>query len=267
MKLSELKEKEIVIYGTGHVGHKFLGILRRYGLEHQICCFAMTQRPSIGFTIEGIPVYAIRDIPIDKNTVVCLAVHDSLREELEREVRRVTEQYVWIYPDLYGWIMGQAEQTKVWIEIAALLQNYRKDFRLAVRLAAIEQQEGKNSFGFDYYIRAQMLHCDVHTARKRLERFRKLIIDWNGLDIQNIPPLSLNQKKEVIDGNHRLALAVYHRQKRILCDIYTTELSAEEIHGPEAMLIKETLQSQGTFSPEETWALGKIQKQYMAFIS
>lgn len=265
MKLSELEEKEIVIYGTGHVGHKFLRVLRQHGLEHQICCFAVTKRPGAESSIEGIPVYGIQDILVNKNTLVCLAVHDSLREELEREVRRVTEQYVWIYPNLYGWIMGEAEQTEVWRETAALLQNYRKDFRLAVRLAAIEQQEGKNSFGFDYYIRAQMLHCDAHTARKRIERFRKLIAVWNEADIQNIPPLSLNQNNEVIDGNHRLALAVYHGQRKVLCNIYSTELSAEEIHGLEAMLVKETVRSRGIFSPEEIRALDKIQKQYFLF--
>lgn len=262
MKLSELAEKEIIIYGTGYVGHKFLRVLQEYGLDHRVRCFAVTRKPEKELKVDGIPVCDIGSLPLNENTLICLAVHDSLREEVERAVKKRTEQYMWIYPKLYEWLLGEAEQTNVQVEVGSILKNYKEDVRLAVRLAAIEQQEGKNSVGFDYYIRAQMLHCDEYTARKRLKRFRKLVTDWETLSPSSIPPLSLNRDYEMIDGNHRLSLAVYYGQKKILCNIYPTKLRVEEIHDPAAMMKKITMKER-CFNLEEMQKLEEIQERYV----
>jgi len=263
LKWDDLKGKKLVIYGTGHVGHKFLRAVKRQGLADQILCFAVTGPVKEETAVEGIPVYGIHDIQICKDTTVCLAVHDALLEEVEQTVRRITDQYVWIYPDLYSLMFGEPEQTNVEVSVYDILKNYREDFRLAVRLAVIEQEEGKNQIGFDYYIKAQMLHCSLYTAKQRLEKFRQLISDWKKQGYQKEYSLSLNQNYEMIDGNHRLSLAVYYGQKRIICYMYPTKESAAQIHGQGAMLQEKVLLQNG-FVREDIERLKEIQQRYMA---
>jgi len=266
LSLADLQKKEIVIYGNGHVGHKFLRVLREQGLEDRVRCFAVSKPVETGTLTEGIPVFCIHDIAIHRETLVCLAVHEALREEMEQILKGVTDQFIWIHPYLYSLMLGEAEQKNVEVATGKILRGCKGDARLAVRLAAIEQQEGKNQFGFDYYKRAQMLHCTAYTAELRLQSFRKLIVDWGERGYQSMYPLSLNQRFELIDGNHRLALGVYHRQKSFFCDIYPTRMSAEEIHGEEAVMTEQMLRRQG-FVEDEINRLKQIQERYLGWKS
>lgn len=262
MKLADLEGKEIVIYGAGHVGRKFFRMLEEQGSGGRVKCFAVTRRPEQGTVLEGIPLKCIYDIPVQDNTLICLAVHETLREELESIVREITDRYVWIYPWLYSLMFGEPEQTDVEINISEILKTCRGDERLAVRLAAIEQYEGKNRFGYEFYKRAQMMHCAEHTAGQRLQQFKELMADWKKNGYRKEHPLSLNRTYEVIDGNHRLALAVYYRQVSILCNIYPTEIPLTEIHGKEPVMPKDVLVQHG-FTEEEILRLDELQERYV----
>lgn len=262
MVLERLAGKKLVVYGTGHVAHKFHKALQQHHLQENIRCFVRTADVKDGEEFEGIRVCRLEDVPLGEDTLVCLAVHESLRDEIERTVRLVTRQYEWIYPYLYELMLGEAEQENVELEICRLLKSYRNDLRLGVRMAAIGQWEGRNTHGFDIYIRAQMLHCGRETAEKRLERFLGLMDGWRRFGYEKKYPVSVNKKGEVIDGNHRLAMAVYVGQKTIYGNVYPTELSAEAIHGREAMLPADLLAGHG-FSGTEIQILEGIQRRYM----
>jgi len=262
MNFEDFKGKELVIYGAGHVGKKFYRVLRMHGLGEQAVCFAVTEPVEGKPMIEGLPVKCVHDIFIRSNTLVCLAVHETIRDEVEKAIKPITEQYIWIYPYLYDLMFGEPEQTDKEIDISEILKTCRKDARLAIRLAAIEQHDGKNSFGYDYYKRAQMMHCAEHTAGQRLQQFKRLMADWKKHGYRREYPLSLNRRYEVIDGNHRLALAVYYRQNRILCSIYPTEMPLTEIHGPEPVMPTAVLMRHG-FTGEEIEKLNELQKRYM----
>lgn len=257
-----LKGKRIILYGTGHVAHKFYKVLKQCGLKKQIACFARTADVQAGEMLDGIEVRCFEDIPLEEDTLVCLAVHESLRDEIEKTIRQRTENYIWIYPYLYELMLGIPEQKAVELAVEPLLGGFSKDLRLGVRLAVIEQQDGINDFGFDYYIRAQMLHCSEATAAQRLKQFLGMIEKWkqSGYDRSHI--IAITRKLGVIDGNHRLAMAVYTRQKSIYGNIYPTELSIQDIHGYEPMLTKELLLEHG-FTAEEIQRLENIQQRYI----
>ena len=79
-------------------------------------------------------------------------------------------------------------------------------YDIAVRLLAIDQYYGKNDYGFDLYARMQE-NSGNGTFWK--ERFIKLIQSYekNGLDPDAY--IDLDENLKLLDGAHRLALALY----------------------------------------------------------
>lgn len=262
MFLQSLKGKKIVIYGTGHVARKFYKTLLKRGVKEQILCFVRTKNVKVGEEFEGIPVYCFDEICVDNTILVCLAVHESLHMEIESIVKQKTKEYIWIYPYLYELMFGEPEQRNIELQVSSLIYGYQDDLRLGVRLSAIEQQDQKNTYGFNYYIRAQMLHCDKNTAIQRLEQYKRLIFEWKHAGYKKDYVLVLNRNYGVIDGNHRVAMALYTGQKTICADIYPTDLSVRDIHGYEPMLAKELLLQHG-FTIDEIQKLESIQQKYM----
>lgn len=240
----------------------FCRAMSKHGLKDKIQCFVRSGSVQRDEMFEEIPVRCLDDVSIEDNTLICLAVHESIRDEIQKIIEPITDKYLWIYPYLYELMLGEPEQRAVEVSIGQLLGNCRNDMRLAIRLAAIEQQDGMNTFGFDYYVRAQMLHSSKDTASKRLEQFAKLISEWKQFGYKRDDPIVLNRDYDVIDGNHRLALAVYMGQKTIVGDIYPTLLSAEDIHGHEAMLSEELLRAHG-FTQRDIQRLKAIQQRYL----
>ena len=196
MILEKLREKTIVIYGTGHVARKFYRIMQTHGLEKQVLCFVRSQKTE-GEAFEGLPVFSLEELSFREDTLICLAVHESIREEIEILVRRKTKQYMWIYPYLYELMFGPPEKRELKLQVKELLSGFQEDLRLGVRLAAIEQQEGRNDWGFSCYIRAQTLHCSEATAKRRLEQFRSLIVSWKSSGYEEASRLVLNRSYEI----------------------------------------------------------------------
>lgn len=262
MFLQRLNGKKIVIYGTGHVARKFYKTMVKYGFQEHIMCFVRTKNVSAGEFFEGIPVYCFEEVRVDSTMLICIAVHESLHIEIEDIVKQRTKEYIWIYPHLYAFMFGKPEQQNIELQISSLIHDYQDDLRLGVRLAAIEQQDQKNTYGFDFYIRAQRLHCDKDTAIQRLEQFMRLAAEWKHVGYKKNYVLVLNRNYGVIDGNHRMAMAIYTGQKTICADVYPTDLAVKDIHGEEPMLEKELL-LQNAFTIDEVQQLEVIQKKYI----
>ena len=93
MNLKDFGGKEIVIYGAGHVGRKFFRTLKVQGLGSQVRCFAVTKQTEEENVLDGIPLKCIYDISVQDNTLICLAVHETLRRELEDIVKGITDRY------------------------------------------------------------------------------------------------------------------------------------------------------------------------------
>lgn len=259
----KLEGKKIIIYGTGHVAHMFYKAILEHGLQETIQCFVRSESVGRDELFEGVPICSIKDVCIEYNTLICLAVHESIRDEIQKIVNPITNQYLWIYPYLFELMLGEPVQRAVEVSVAQLLGGCQNDLRLAIRLAAIEQQAGMNTFGFDYYVRAQMLHCSKDTATKRLKQFAELISEWKQFGYKKENLIVLNSDYDVIDGIHRLTMAVYMGQKTIFGDIYAAALSAKDIHGPEVMLSEEELLLSHGFTQHEIQQLAAIQQRYL----
>lgn len=89
-------------------------------------------------------------------------------------------------------------------------------YDLAVRLLAIEEYYKKNSFGFGLYQKMQERRVASNSKvpkdrANNLERFINLITSFERHGFINHFPIIINKHFELIDGSHRLALALYYQ--------------------------------------------------------
>ncbi|MCM1047761.1 MAG: hypothetical protein NC433_04975 [Clostridiales bacterium] len=249
--LEQLSQNNIVIYGTGHVGMIFFRVLKEHGLKNNIACFAVSTHINNKNEIEGIPVLTVEEIVNLNKVIVCIAVHESLRDEIihiliQREIRK----YIWIYPFMHELLMGSPIETGIYVDLDRIMRNYKKEYALAVRYMALEQYFGKSEIGYDIYIRANSLHCERKTAEKRLENFCKLICNWTEHGVDKNSRILINTQYQIIDGFHRIVIARYFKQRELKCNIYADTISLDDLHGEKAVLTQEILRDSG-FSYEE----------------
>ena len=88
-------------------------------------------------------------------------------------------------------------------------------YDIAVRLLAIEQYYGKNTIGYDLYTRMQAESGDFW-----LKRFILLIQSYENNGYQHSNPIEIDEKLTIMDGAHRLALALYHNEEFIPATMY-----------------------------------------------
>lgn len=258
--LDYLKKSRIVIYGTGHVGKKFFWALRKNGLLQNTACFAVSEVSGNLSTVEGIPVRSIEDLSSEDSILVCVAVHEALKDEMIHTLQRLgMSEYVWIHPFLYDLLLGEPIKRDVEIEVSQILKTCREDYRLAVRWMAIDQYFGKNILGYDLYVKAESLHCEERTAQERLKRFLELIRFWEKTGYLTDSRIRINLRYEIIDGRHRVAVAHYFGQKTIRCDVYSDQTTVTKLHGEEVMLTEKVLRDHG-FSVREMAALKEINR-------
>jgi hypothetical protein len=96
--------------------------------------------------------------------------------------------------------------------------NGEHDFQrydMIVRLLAVENYFGKNDFGFDFYKRMQEGRKGKAWAESAIGIFRQLIKSYeeNGYDTHS--EILLDQDLHLIDGSHRMAMAMYYQQAEI----------------------------------------------------
>lgn len=92
-------------------------------------------------------------------------------------------------------------------------------YDMIVRLLAVENYYGKNDYGWDMYRRMQRARNGDSWVNIAEERFRALIqsYEWGGYNSESHIRIFNNLHLE--DGSHRMALAIYHRQNEISCDV------------------------------------------------
>lgn len=106
------------------------------------------------------------------------------------------------------------------IEVAELFfqHNGEYDFKrydMIVRLLAVENYFGKNDFGFNLYRRMQAARVNRDWEDPAVERFHKLIKSYDNRGYDTTSPIILDKNLHLIDGSHRMALAMYYHTKQI----------------------------------------------------
>lgn len=88
-----------------------------------------------------------------------------------------------------------------------------------VRLLAIENEYGINSYGWDLYRKMQSKRCSDGglSVEERVKIFKDLIRSWDEKGYDKSSKIRLDVDLMLEDGSHRLALAIYHNIDRINC--------------------------------------------------
>lgn len=96
--------------------------------------------------------------------------------------------------------------------------NTEKDFArydMIVRLLAVENYYGKNNFGFDFYRRMQTARMGKDWTEPAVVRFNTLIRSYDEKGYDTNSEIELDSNLHLLDGSHRMAMAMYHGCKTI----------------------------------------------------
>ncbi len=246
-----LENKRIVIYGAGFVAEKFYRALFMRGLGGNVECFVVSGRDEERRELHGKPLISLDKFVNGEDALVCLAVHDVSRDEIEASLEsRGILNRIWIRPYLFDLVLGKPVEKGVEMPVKVLVGQCT-DYRIAVRYLAVEQYFKKNSLGYGIYVKAMGVYCGTATAEKRLEQFLRLIENWERRGYRRDSVILADRKGEIIDGAHRITLARYFDTDRVVCDIYQTSSDYYEWIGSGALLTRKKAAEAG-FTAEET---------------
>ena len=256
-----INNKEIFIYGAGYVAEVFFKSLKKNKLEKQVKGFLVSSTGNVDEVIHGYLVRTVDEVIIDSKTIICIAVHEIYRKEIEEILfQKGISNYIWIYPILYELYLGNPIKEKEWINIKKIIKQQLENYGIAIRWAAIDDYYGKCQGGFVLYKKAMALHSDYYTAEERTKQFIRLIQMWSNIGYLEEYQISLDRNYKVIDGEHRLTLALYYGQEKICCKIY----KEENIHTNKAIITKQSL-IEGGFQWDEIMKIENI-NQYLESI-
>lgn len=221
--LNEIEETEFYIFGTGFVAERFFEIIKTRNLDENINSFITSQPSSSCFKEKR--VKAIDELTeVEKEQLVCIAVHESIVEEIISELKeKGYKKFVWVYPIIFDLWYGEPVRKNILVLTNDILRTCTNDYRITIRELVIEEYYGKNKIGYNLYKKLQEVHSSKYTAEKRLEAFIRLIDSWHNIGYKQGSVLKIDENYEIFDGVHRLALAYYHKLQEIRCDIYSTK--------------------------------------------
>jgi hypothetical protein len=262
--ISILRSYKIAIYGAGYVATRFYQSLKEHELDGNVFSFVTTTGSE--FDIDGKSVVAIEQLEVDERMIVCVAVHESIKDDIiVGLMEKGIDRYVWIYPFLYSLMLGTPMYRNVNVPISQIWNAVRDDYSIAIRYLVIDNYYGRNLNGYEIYIKFLSLFINEKTADKRLNQFIRLIKGWeqNGYDTSKCS--SIFEDYKILDGMHRIAVASYFNQEFIMCNIYPMTKNISEIHSKAAVFTKQSALDAG-FGPEVISLLNeanqRIEEQY-----
>ncbi len=225
--VDKIKKEGTIVYGTGYVAERFIVSLEKRGLKSKVSRCVTTIKNQESFM--GVVVTDLLNLKEQyRGELICIAVHESIKDEIIDILNKYSfENYIWIYPFQHKLRFGEPIEINKETELSRIIETTKDDYRIPIRLAAINQFYGKSKRGYSIYIKGQRLHCDEDTARKRLARFIELIRSWELNGFLNEQRPCISEDYEVLDGVHRISLAIFHRMKSLPCDIYRVDNISE----------------------------------------
>lgn len=239
-----LYENKIAIYGAGYVAKQFFESIKKRGLAEKTECFVTSKEEKSIFC--ELPVISIDKFSNEERTVICVAVHESIKDEIiDLLERKGYYNYVWIYPFQYQLMLGRPLKKAVRVSLADIVLKEKEYYGLTIRYLAIEQYYNKNEIGYEIYVKAWSLSCGIETAQARLDSFIKLIKSWESEGYDESRASSILDNNEIIDGTHRIALAVFEKREYIVCDIYSKLEEGLEVHTKDGKMTRDSLEKAG----------------------
>ncbi len=240
-----LRKNNIYIYGAGYVAELFWDALDRVGIQNRVKGVLVTSVNEKSL-FHGLDVFSIDYFYPNHDDIICIAVHESLVDAIKAELRkREINKYIWITPFITDISLSSCFIQEICVETSALNNNIVDHLGIAIRYAAIDQFYQCNQQGYDLYKRGIAIFSNVETAESRLQWFISLIEDVDRVGYKQIP-ICVDQNHEIIDGEHRYALALYHHIDIITCRFY----NCENYHKREVYLTEDVLRDHGFVQAE-----------------
>ena len=251
--ITAIRERGCWVFGAGFVATMLREGLVRAGVLDRVMGY-LASAPEPGQRFDGFEVKTAVDPAVDRDALVCIAVHESNLEGARCALRDTGfGNTVWVYPHIYELVYGKPLYRQVELPLRMILGRQDPTWHwLAVRALAVEgllgerRREpashpsallggaahaasspsgevathvlgGESSLGV--YLMAQSLHCSEATARKRLGKLGELVasLQEHGFDAGR--PVLVDTQLRIIDGLHRIAAAWVLGIERIPCDI------------------------------------------------
>lgn len=257
-----IKNNDIAIYGAGYAAKNFYTALQIRNIEKRVKYFIVTDLEKAHGEIQGIPVRAVKDVVDEKNTYVCIAVHEAIKNEIEKYLLKFNiDKYVWVHPYIMEIALGSPLEYHKQIEVRKIIQQHSYDnYAFAIRYLAIENYYEKNNIGYEVYLKALLLQCEAQTTQKRLNNFIRLIDDWDKNGYRQEQDILVDENNRLIDGTHRLSLACYHEMEYIFCDIFPYSDNYSKVVKDSHFLSMDAMKK-SSFNLYELEALEKVQKR------
>ena len=221
----------IYIYGAGKIGKKILKLVKNTDNSvYKVKGFLVSDLSGNPSIIDELPVMLPENLP-DRTSLILVSVTDIYQDMIVQNLKElgfvnvvVAYKYSFIEEDV------SSDLPKV-IQIDTnelLLCQYRNGvfnrYDIAVRLLAIENYFGKNTYGFDLYKKMQQRRAgDEAYGEISTQRFTQLIQSYAKVGYDENSELVIDKKLYLKDGSHRLALAIYFGISRLKVRIIQKE--------------------------------------------
>ncbi len=222
--LHMLTAGEIAVFGTGYVAASFWYALERHGLTPRVSCFVVSDASRQAPFFHDRPVLSLRDFDFRPGTILCLAVHRAVAEEVAGTIASgESGRVIWIYPYLHEMIYGKPAESAVPVSRRELLRKQDPSLHwLTVRYLTARDylcRADDYAQSCEIYLRAMSAHCRPETALKRLRRLEELADSMASRGFDRACPILIDTRARMIDGLHRLAVASVLRLDVLFCDI------------------------------------------------
>ncbi len=207
-------ESSIYIYGAGKYGKKIFRQLKWEGKEEYVKGFLVSDVAKNPEMVEEKPVIHIRDLK-EMNGLILIAVSDRYQDEI---IKLLEESGFTKFVNAYKYTFLEYEDEDS-LDIIDVWELFGKQydagkfcrFDVIVRLLAAEAYFGENDFGMSLYRKMQDARVRSGYADIAEERFRCLLKCWNEKGYDADSPIIVDKNFRLIDGSHRLALALYFK--------------------------------------------------------
>lgn len=218
------KNRSIYIYGAGNIGKKVLRLIKRTeNAVIKLNGFLVSDMIGNPAILENFPVALPEDVT-DRDSLILVSVTDIYQDAIIEDLQNkgfVNIETAYKYSFLEDDI-SHTFSSSIMINTNELLtcQYIGEVFNrhdVIVRLLAVEEYYGKNNYGFSMYQKMQSERAqDDSYGLVSLQRFIKLIQSYEINGYQADSELIVDKDLYLVDGSHRLALAIYfgvHRLK------------------------------------------------------
>lgn len=225
------ENRSIYIYGAGKIGKKILRLIKdTESAMKKVKGFLVSDLAGNPKVLGDLPVVVPEDIS-DRTSLVLVSVTDIYQETIVEDLKKlgftniiVAYKYSFMKDDIPGVFPKTIRVNTNELLLCQYKEGLFNRYDIVVRLLAIEEYYGKNNYGFSLYEKMQNERTqDASYGRISTQRFIKLIESYEKNGYKEDSELIIDERLHLVDGSHRLALAIYFGVARLTVRIVKRE--------------------------------------------